>query len=165
MPRLLAWALVGPLTLIASFAFSLFELIFLAVFFLLPSADRVHRSWPLSLRSIHALYTTLAKATLVDFHDLIEIAFFHIVSFLFDALLELGDHLNIFFFLLMFVLHLEVLQRLMEFLVFSAKFFLFKSLDLDLLLQQATFNLDHMLVIFKHLRKKIVWSSNRNVCL
>jgi len=165
MPCMFTWTLVGPFTLISSFAFSLFKLIFFAAFFLLPSANYIHRSWSFSLCSVNAFNTTFAKAALVDIHNLVKISFFHIITFLLNALLELWDHLNIFFFLLMFVLHLKIFECFMEFLVFSTEFFLFKSFDLYLLLKQATFNFDHMIIIFEHLRVKIVRSAYGDISL
>lgn len=53
----------------------------------------------------------------------------------------------------------------MELLVFRPKLFLFESLNLNLLLKQTTFNLNHVFVVLEHLREKIVGSSNRDACL
>ena len=104
MPRVFARALIGLLSLVA-----LLELILLPVFVVLLSANRVHRLLPFSLRSINAFDSTLAKASLVDIHNLVEFSLIHIVALVFNTLFELGDLLKVFFLLLMFVLHLKVL--------------------------------------------------------
>lgn len=160
MSCVLARTLVGPLAL-----FALLELILLAVFVLLLATDNIHGPLAFSLGTIDSLDATFAEASLVDFHDLVELTFVHVVALILDSLLEFGDHFHVVLLLLMLILHLEVLQRLVELFVLSAQLLLFECLDLDLLLQQAALHLHHVLVIFEHLCEEIIGSSYGDTCL
>lgn len=160
MSRVLARTLGGSLAL-----FALLELILLAVFVLLLATDNVHGSLAFSLCTIDSLDSAFAKAALVDVHDLVELPVVHVIALILDPLFELGNHLHIVFLLLMLILHLEVLQRLVELFVLSTQLLLLKCLDFHLLLQQSALNLHHVLVILEHLCKEIIGSTDGNAGL
>ena len=60
---------------------------------------------------------------------------------------------------------LEVLQCLVEFLVFSALLLLLKGLDFDLLLQKSRFDIGHMLIRLEHLSEEVIWATDGHLRL
>lgn len=109
--------------------------------------------------------TSAQPALLGDAHDFVEVFLGHVISLLPDALLQLSDLLEVVALLLMFRLHLEVLQRLVELLVLCALLFLLESLNLNLLLQEPALDLCHMLVRFEHFSQKVIWTRNGHLGL
>ena len=91
-------------------------------------------------------------------HDFIKIGVFHIIALLSNTFLQLADLIQIVSLLLVFRLHLEVFESLMELLVLCPLLFLLERLNLDLLLEKAALDLGHMGVRFEHLSQKVVWT-------
>jgi len=136
-------------------AAAMLKLILLLVLFLVFLPDRVDCPGLLPHGAIDTLDAALAEATLVDAHDPIELSFTD-VALVLDALLEFPDHLHVVTLLLMLVLHLKVLQRFVELLVFGAKLLFFEGLDFDLLFQKLALHFDHVFVRLEHLRVEII---------
>ena len=58
----------------------------------------------------------------------------------------------------MLCLLLEVFESFVELFVLSSLLLLLERLDLDLLLQEATFDLGHVAVGLEHLGQEVVWT-------
>ena len=97
-----------------------------------------------------------SRLLLLLHHDFIEIGVFHIIALLSNTFLKLADLIQIVSLLLVFRLHLEVFERLMELLVLCPLLLLLERLNLHLLLEKAALDLGHMRVRFEHLSEKIV---------
>ena len=98
-------------------------------------------------------------------HELIKIIVRHIIALFADALFEHVDLLHVFSLLRVLGLLLEVLQCLVEFLVFSALLLLLKGLDFDLLLQKSRFDIGHMLIRLEHLSEEVIWATDGHLRL
>ena len=80
----------------------------------------------------------LARTLLALAHDLIELSIVHIVTSLLHLLFECLNSLKVLTLLLMLLLHLVILDGLVELLVLGSVLLLFEALHLGLLLEDAT---------------------------
>lgn len=111
--RVLSWSFVLRLLL-------LLELVFALVVVLVFFPYGINRLGSLALCTINALYTTFTKSTLVDLHNSVKLLVINIVTLVLDTFFQVRYHLHVVSFLLMFILHLEIFQCFVEFLVLGA---------------------------------------------
>ena len=118
------------------------------------------------IESVFALAGTLtAHLVLLRAHHLVKIFISHLIALLLNLVLQVVDLVHALLLLVMLRLHLEVLEGLMELLVFGTLLLLFEGLNLGLLLQETALNLNHVLVSLEHLSEEIVGSGDRHARL
>ena len=89
-------------------------------------------------------------------HQLVKVLISHIVTLLLNLLLEFVDLGHVVTFFSVLCLHLEVFECLVELLVLRPLLLLLERLDLDLLFEQPTFHVRHMVVGLQHFSQEVV---------